>query len=57
MSGTIYAPKADVKITGNGETITTQVISNTWQIGGNGNMTVTYDANSFVKLNAIGLVE
>jgi hypothetical protein len=56
-AGTIYGPKAEVKITGNGENITTQVISNTWQIGGNGNMTVTYDADAFVKLNAIGLVE
>jgi hypothetical protein len=57
MTGTIYVPKGEVKLTGSGEAITTQVISNTWKIAGNGNMNVTYDEDAFLKVSGIGLVE
>jgi Putative Flp pilus-assembly TadE/G-like len=57
MSGTVYAPKALVKITGNGDSVTAQVIADKWDVQGNGNLNVTYDANAFVKLRGIGLVQ
>ncbi len=49
ITGTIFAPLSRVKITGNGsnQTITAQVVSDTAELGGNGNLTINYDASSF----------
>jgi Flp pilus assembly protein TadG len=57
LSGTIYAPEANIKLAGNGESIATQIISNTWDVTGNGNLTITYDADSLVKFRGTGLVQ
>lgn len=57
LSGTIYAPKANVKLSGNGDSVSTQVIANTFDVTGNGNLTITYDADAFVKLRGTGLVQ
>jgi len=49
VTGTIYAPHSRVKITGNGsnQTITAQIVSDTLEVGGNGNITINYDATKF----------
>jgi hypothetical protein len=57
LSGTIYAPKANVKLSGNGDSVSTQVIANTFDVTGNGNLNITYDADAFVKLRGTGLVQ
>lgn len=57
MSGTIYLPEANVKLAGNGDSIAVQVISNTWDVTGNGSLNITYDADAFVKLRGTGLVQ
>jgi hypothetical protein len=48
VSGTIYAPGAEVDLTGNGSTdvMGAQFIANNMKVGGNGSVNVTYDANS-----------
>lgn len=57
LSGTIYLPQANVKLAGNGDSIATQVISATWDVTGNGNLDITYDADSLVKFRGTGLVQ
>ena len=49
VTGTIYAPLSRVKVTGNGSstTLTAQIISDTMEVGGNGNITINYDATKF----------
>jgi hypothetical protein len=59
LAGTIYAPKAHVKITGNGtETgvLAIQIISWTWQIGGNGDLYMPYDPSQLYHITQRGLV-
>jgi hypothetical protein len=60
LAGTIYAPLADVKITGNGDAegtrLAVQIISWTWDIGGNGELFMPYDPNQLYKLLQRGLV-
>lgn len=65
ISGTIYAPKAHVDITGNVQTncdaaatqvAAVQVISWTWDIGGTGDLCMPYDPDKLYKLTAQGLV-
>ena len=56
LSGTIYLP-ANVKIAGNGDSIATQIIADTWDVTGNGNLDITYDADSLVKFRGTGLVQ
>lgn len=59
IAGTIYAPKANVKINGNGSGTSiaaVQIISWTWEIGGNGNLYMPYDPNLLYKLLQRGLV-
>lgn len=60
LAGTIYAPLADVKITGNGDAIGTrlavQIISYTWDIGGNGNLYMPYDPSQLYHFVQQGLV-
>lgn len=59
LSGTIYVPKANFVFTGNGgtEVLDSQVICNQFDMGGNGNVSITYDPNNAIKLSAIGLVQ
>lgn len=61
LAGTIYAPLADVKITGNGDALGTrlavQVISYTWDIGGNGNLFMPYDPSQLYQFIQQGLVD
>ena len=60
LAGTIYAPLAHVKITGNGAATGTrlavQVISWTWDIGGNGNLSMPYDPSQLYHFVQQGLV-
>jgi len=66
ISGTIYAPSAHVKIEGNAGTncgtgvetqkASVQIISWTWDLGGNQNLCMPYDPTKLYKLNAQGLV-
>ena len=60
LAGTIYAPGADVKITGNGNAIGTrlavQIISWTWNVGGTGALYMPYDPNQLYRLTQRGLV-
>ncbi len=58
-TGTIYAPNSRVKITGNGSntTLTAQIVSDTIEVGGNGNITINYDGSQFyVPPSAIGQI-
>ncbi|HEY3163926.1 MAG TPA: pilus assembly protein TadG-related protein [Candidatus Limnocylindrales bacterium] len=59
LSGTIYLPKADFIFTGNGgsEVLDAQVICDEFEMGGNGDVTITYDPDDAILLNGIGLVE
>lgn len=61
LAGTIYAPLANVKITGNGDAFGTrlavQVISWTWDIGGNGNLYMPYDPANLYHITQQGLVD
>ncbi|MBA2720883.1 MAG: hypothetical protein H0U52_16825 [Chloroflexi bacterium] len=59
LSGTIYVPKAIFVYTGKGgtEVLDAQVICDQFEMGGNGNVSVTYDPNNAIKLGAIGLVQ
>lgn len=57
MSGTVYFPQANVKLAGNGDSVTVQVIADTWDVTGNGSLNITYDADAFVKLRGTGLVQ
>lgn len=47
VTGTIFAPLSRVKITGNGSntTFNAQIVSDTLEVGGNGNITINYDPN------------
>jgi len=68
LAGTIYAPRALVKITGGSDTtgcssdpatqscLSIQIISYTWQIGGNALVEMPYDPNELYQLALRGLV-
>ena len=60
LAGTIYAPLADVKITGNGEAegtrLAVQLISLTWDLGGNGELFMPYDPSQLYHFVQQGLV-
>jgi hypothetical protein len=59
IAGTIYAPKANVKIDGNGDStaiLAVQIISWTWDIGGNGNLYMPYDPAGLYHITQQGLV-
>jgi hypothetical protein len=66
ISGTIYAPRTHVDITGNVDTncsatskqiAAVQVIAWTWDIGGTGDLCMPYDPSKLYKLSQQGLVE
>jgi hypothetical protein len=59
IAGTIYAPKAHVKITGNGDStaiLAVQIISYTWDIGGGGDLYMPYDPSQLYNITQQGLV-
>ena len=60
LAGTIYAPLADVKITGNGAAVGTrlavQLISYTWDVGGSGSLYMPYDPSQLYQFIQQGLV-
>jgi hypothetical protein len=59
IAGTIYAPKAHVKITGNGDStavLAVQIISYTWDIGGSGDLYMPYDPSQLYNITQQGLV-
>jgi hypothetical protein len=66
VSGTIYAPRTHVDITGNVDTNCTasptqiaavQIVAWTWDIGGTGDLCMPYDPSKLYKLSQQGLVE
>jgi hypothetical protein len=67
ISGTIYAPEANVTINGNSgtncgsgsetQTAAVQIISWTWDVGGTGDLCMPYDPTKLYKLNQQGLVK
>ena len=65
ISGTIYAPKAHVDITGNVQTncpstvqtASVQIIAWTWDIGGTGDLCMPYDPSKLYKMTMQGLVD
>jgi hypothetical protein len=61
LAGTIYAPCARVKITGNGDAVggvrlAVQIISWQWDVGGEGNLYMPYDPNELYRITQRGLV-
>jgi hypothetical protein len=59
ISGTLYAPNAALKVTGNGGTasVGSQWIVKDVSVAGNGNIQLTYAAGSVARTRLIGLVE
>lgn len=59
ITGTIYAPSAQVSITGNGTISATgsQVIARTLYLAGNGGLTVSYSSDTVARTRIIALVE
>jgi hypothetical protein len=58
VTGTVYAASALVKISGNGDaSIGSQYISRTLDIGGNGNLTINYNAAPHPRQRILQLVE
>jgi hypothetical protein len=59
MTGTFYAPKAELKVTGNGteDTIGSQYISDTLTLGGNGSFNVDWDPTLVPGIRQVWLVE
>lgn len=60
LSGTIYAPAADVQISGNGTaalTVGAQIVSRTVHISGNANITIEWDPNRAASPLLPALVE
>jgi hypothetical protein len=59
IGGTIYSPKGFVKIDGGGTaagTAAVQVISWTWDVGGNSGLYMPYDPNGLYRFDSKGLV-
>ncbi len=58
-SGTIYIPNALFSYEGNGtgNVLDAQVICDEFDVGGNGNVTVTYDPDTALQLSGAGLVQ
>ncbi len=59
FEGTFYLPNALFKYTGNGvgEVLNSQVICDQFDVGGNGNLTVTYHPDTAIQLSGTGLVQ
>jgi hypothetical protein len=59
IEGTFYLPNAQFAFNGNGEStvLNAQVICDTFDIGGNGNLTVTWDPDTALELHSMGLVQ
>jgi hypothetical protein len=59
VAGTIYAPRSDVTLEGNGSStsvLAVQIISWTWDIGGNGDLYMPYDPAQLYRIMQRGLV-
>lgn len=59
IAGTIYAPKAHVMLEGNGAStarLAVQIISWTWDVGGNADLYMPYDPNELYHITQRGLV-
>jgi hypothetical protein len=59
IEGTFYLPNAQFAFNGNGAStvVNAQVICDTFDIGGSGNLTVTWDPDTALQLHAMGLVQ
>lgn len=59
LNGTIYLPEADFEFQGNGTgtVLNAQIIAWTFDVGGNGDLTVTYDPDEAIQLRGVGLVQ
>jgi hypothetical protein len=59
LDGTIYIPGANFKYTGNGsgEILNTQVICDTFEVKGGGELSINYDASAVYQFKGIGLVQ
>ena len=59
IEGTFYLPEAGFEFQGNGQStvLKAQIICETFDIQGNGNLTVTYDPDDGLLLDLVGLVQ
>jgi hypothetical protein len=59
IEGTFYLPEAQFAFDGNGTSsvLEAQIICKSFDVQGNGNLTVTYDPNEGLKLSLVGLVQ
>jgi hypothetical protein len=59
LAGTIYIPEALLKYTGNGtgEILNTQVICDSFQVSGGGELSIDYDASAVYQFKGAGLVQ
>lgn len=58
VRGTFYAANAQMNVSGNGDTsLGAQYITRTMDIGGNGNVNITWDSSTTQPVRKIGLVE
>lgn len=55
--GAVYVPSGEVSVTGQGNLGTVQVIADTFNVAGGGDLTVGYSPGDFPQLHAVGLVE
>lgn len=59
LVGTIYIPEANFKYTGtaNGEVLNTQIICDTFEVKGGGELSINYNAAEVYQFKGIGLVQ
>jgi len=59
LVGTIYIPEANFKYTGNGtgEVLNAQIISDTFEVKGGGELSIAYDGTQVYQFKGIGLVQ
>jgi hypothetical protein len=59
LIGTIYVPDANFKYSGNGtgEVLNTQIVCDTFEVKGGGDLSINYSAPDVYQFNGIGLVQ
>ena len=59
LVGTLYIPEANFSYSGNGsgEVLQAQIICDTFDVNGNGELNINYDGDSVYKFKGIGLVQ
>jgi hypothetical protein len=59
MLGTVYAPNADVSLTGNGssQTVGSAVVASTVTLGGHGSITLNFSSGLVAPQRIVRLVE